>query len=279
MAEPGEELIKELYAQFGLAYFRSECLHRELCNAYVLAPFAKPDGITGPRVDERTVEAFAMTLGQVVEAIRPWASAELQTILSEAIERRNFLAHRFWFERCHLMFSSESVCRLIDGLRADSQFFLQADERVSAFFADASVRLGMSAEMQQRALSELLERQEEWQAPQAQRRLRKQETIVRAWDVPLPDDQSTLIFELQDGSLWQLSDAGLGWTRFEKPSADWTENPRIAPYLPAPTQPRPGAPGAWHYELALGATAKIFVRLSEKKPKAFTWRLRIGTGS
>jgi len=78
MTEPSDELIKELYAQFGFAYYHSECLHRELCNAYMLAPFSKSDGITGPRVDERMVEAFAMTLGQVVEAIRPWTTGELQ---------------------------------------------------------------------------------------------------------------------------------------------------------------------------------------------------------
>lgn len=275
MGDPDEELIKELHAQFGLAYFRSECLHRELCNAYVLAPFAKSDGITGPRVDERTVEAFAMTLGKIVEAIEPWTTAELQATLDEAVERRNFLAHRFWFERCHLMADSEGARGLIDTLRADSEFFLQADEKVSAHFADQVVRLGISAERQQQALREMLERKEEWQEPSTQRRLRKQETIVRVWDVPVSDDQSTLIFELQDGSRWQLSDAGLGWTRFLETSTDWAENPRITPHLPATTNPRPGAPGAWHYELALGASAKIVVRLSEKKPRAFTWRLKI----
>ena len=33
--EPDGELIRELYARFGLAYYESECLHRELC--FVLA--------------------------------------------------------------------------------------------------------------------------------------------------------------------------------------------------------------------------------------------------
>ena len=29
--EPDGELIRELYARFGLAYYESECLHRKLC--------------------------------------------------------------------------------------------------------------------------------------------------------------------------------------------------------------------------------------------------------
>ena len=40
-------------AGFGLAYYESECLLRDLCNAYAVAPFAGPEGVTGPRVDER----------------------------------------------------------------------------------------------------------------------------------------------------------------------------------------------------------------------------------
>ncbi|MEQ1794814.1 MAG: hypothetical protein ABL970_11535 [Nitrospira sp.] len=276
MTEPSGELIKELYAQFGLAYYHSECLHRALCNAYILAPFSKPDGITGPRVDERMVEAFAMTLGQIVEAIRPWTTRELQLTLDEAVARRNFLAHRFWFERCHLMFSEDGARQLVEDLRADSEFFSRADEEVAAHFADQAARLGLPGERCQLALEEMLERGEEWQAPATQRRLRKQETIVRVWDAPVPDSQSTLIFELEDSSLWQLSDIGLTWTRFSSPAPDWEENPRIKPYLPAPTNPCPGAPGSWDYELALGAAARLVVGLSKKRPKVFVWRLRIG---
>jgi hypothetical protein len=279
VTDPSGKLIKEMYAPFGLAYYHSECLHRELCNAYILAPFSKPDGVTGPRVNERMTEAFAMTLGQVVDAIRPWVTGELQSTLEEAVERRNFLAHRFWFERCHLMSSEDGARQLIDDLCADSEFFSRADEEVGAHFSDQSVRLGLTDERRQLALEEMLERGEEWQGPAAQRRLRKQETIVRVWDVPALDDQSTLIFELQDGSLWQLSDVGLTWTRFASPASDWEENPTIKPYLPAPTNPRPGAPGSWDYELVLGAAARIVVGLSGKRPKAFVWRLRTGRHS
>jgi hypothetical protein len=275
VTEPTDELIKELYARFGLAYYQSECLHRKLCNAYVLAPFSGPDGITGPRVDERMVEAFAMTLGQVVDAIRPWASAELQELLDEAVDRRNALAHRFWFERCHLMFSEEGAVQLIAELQADSEFFALTDAKVEAEFADQAARLGLADHSRQMRFEEMLKRGEEWKEPATQRRLKKHATIARVWDVPVSDAQSTLIFELQDGSLWQLSDVGLAWTRFSTPSDDWTENPRIKPFLPTVTNPRPGVPGSWSYELLLGQAARIVVRLSQRRARAFTWHLRV----
>jgi len=197
-------------------------------------------------------------------------------MLDEAVARRNFLAHRFWFERCHLMFSEEGTRQLIDDLRADSEFFSRVDGEIGAHFADQLARLGLTDECRQLALEEMLQRGEEWQAPATQRRLRKQETIVRAWDAPAPDSQATLIFELEDGSLWQLSDIGLTWTRFSSTAPDWGENPRIKPYLPAQTNPRPGTAGSWDYELALGADARLVVGLNKKRPKAFVWRLRIG---
>ena len=45
------ELIKEVYACFGLAYYESECLHRELCMILALTSFQSKLNITHPRVE------------------------------------------------------------------------------------------------------------------------------------------------------------------------------------------------------------------------------------
>jgi hypothetical protein len=58
--EPDAELIREVYARFGAAYYFSEVLHRGLSNAYVIAPFEKSEGVTGPRIDERMANAFSL---------------------------------------------------------------------------------------------------------------------------------------------------------------------------------------------------------------------------
>ena len=113
MSTPDDDLVKELFARFGFAYYESECLHRGLCNAYVLAPFETPGHVTAPRVDERMAEAFDMTLGQVVEALRPWTPPTFHEQLAEAVDIRNHLAHRFWFERIHLGMTEDGVHGLI----------------------------------------------------------------------------------------------------------------------------------------------------------------------
>ena len=41
---PDDDLIRELYARFGLAYYQSECLHRNLCIAFAWAGFGAAFG-------------------------------------------------------------------------------------------------------------------------------------------------------------------------------------------------------------------------------------------
>lgn len=61
------ELIKEVYAKFGLAYYHSECLHRGLCNIQALLSFNDRSDITRPRIEEKLEYVYSLTLGQVKE--------------------------------------------------------------------------------------------------------------------------------------------------------------------------------------------------------------------
>ena len=65
------DLAKEAFALFGAAYFHSELIHRELSMAFASLTFEDPAHITGPRVEEKLSRAFSMTLGQVVDQVKP----------------------------------------------------------------------------------------------------------------------------------------------------------------------------------------------------------------
>lgn len=81
---------------------------------------------------------------------------------------------------------------------------------------------------------------------------------------------------MQDRSLWQLCDAGLGWTRFQNTEPHWVEHPTIQPYLPADITPRPKDIKPWEYELKLKAGAVLWVKPG-KRPKTFRWGVRTRT--
>ncbi len=111
--KPNDDLIREVYAKFGLAYYLSECLHRELCMILALSGFPSRNLITRPRVEERLAQAFSLTLGDVAVKLQGVLPAELGRGLRMALGQRNVLAHQFWFERAHLMFSVSDVRRLL----------------------------------------------------------------------------------------------------------------------------------------------------------------------
>ena len=131
MEEVREESIKEAYALFGLAYFHSECLHRELCHAYVLSILPLGTAMTRPRFEEALVRAYALTLGQVIAGLEDSFDRDLFDRLTDAVAKRNFLAHHFWFWRCHLMTSEAGLSEMQKELSELSSLFHNLDLEVT----------------------------------------------------------------------------------------------------------------------------------------------------
>ena len=210
-----EELIKEVYTRFGLAYYESECLHRELCMILAFTPFQNKLNITRPRVEEKLVHAFSLTLGQVKDDLKHILPDVLYSKLEYVVGQRNFLAHRFWFERVHLMFSIKGLRQMLEELSVSSALFSKLDEQVSDYFKPKFHQLGITDEMLQNSFDDILS----GKPPEPllrKRKLKKQERLVHVWEFKLPDGTLPLIFETQDSCLWQLCDIGLGWTYYNR---------------------------------------------------------------
>jgi len=266
------DLRRELFARFGSAYYHSECLHKELSNFLALSVFSGRNGITRPRIEERSAHAFSLSLGVVLDELRPLLSQGLLTGLEEAVKKRNFLAHYFWFERAHLMFTVPGIERMIEELDEMYAFFHELDEKCTQRFVQKRRELGITDEAVQSALDEGLSG-EPMQPLLSQRKLKKQERIVRAWEFTLPDGRIPLVFETEDGCLWQLCDVGLGWTYYDSVKDNWRENNVISRYLPATLNPRPLGSDSWHYELKLSKGAVLWVRPGSRE-RTFKWGIR-----
>jgi hypothetical protein len=272
MEEDLEEYAKETYALFGLAYYFSEVLHRSLCHYHALRKFPPKGAMTNPRVDELLHTSFSLTLGQVVEKLEGAFSPDLDKRLKGAVEHRNFLAHHFWFERCHIMYSKENLLRLHADLRWYRDLFDELGDAVMEVVNPLLRSVGVTDDLFANAMNQILSGSPEQLIP-SRRRLLKQERIVKIWNAPV-DDASSLVFETSDGLLWQMCDVGLGWTIFERPKDDWKENEILKPYLPATINPRPPSSSFWNYEFLLRQGSKLKVWKSEKE-SAFRWNLII----
>ena len=110
--EPDEEFIKEVYAWFGLAYYHSECLHRELCNIYALSNFRNKSEMTTPRVEEKLAYAYKLTLGQIRDELKNIIPNDLFLKLNDGVEKRNYLAHHFFTEQGYMIKSKPLLIQL-----------------------------------------------------------------------------------------------------------------------------------------------------------------------
>lgn len=253
------ELIQEAYARFGLAYYHSECLHKELCNFFAISIFQSKEIITRPRLEERLSHAFSLSLGLVIEKLRSTLSDELMLDLDVSVKKRNFLAHHFWFERAHLMFTISGIDKMIEELDEMSQYFQQLDERCSQQFDVKKKQLGITDDIIRIALEECMAGKP-WEPLPDKRKPKKQERLIRVWKVALPNDQKHFVFETEGGCFWQLCDVGLGWTYYDSIQENWEEKKNISQYLPALINPRPQDCKPWQYEFNLSKGAVLWVR-------------------
>lgn len=204
---PDDDLILGLYARFGLAYYQSECLHRELCFTYACSGLPSPDMITRPRVEEQLAHAFTLTLGDVAVRLKGVLPAEMTHQIQEAVDVRNFLAHHFWFERAHQMFAVGDVRRLIAELNEYAAMFDQIDSRVSEWSEPKRRELGLTEEVLQFSLRRIVAGESDEPLPDKQtvrelgKKLGSRQRLIRVWEFTLEDGLKPLIFEFVDGSL------------------------------------------------------------------------------
>jgi hypothetical protein len=257
--EKREELVKEVFAWFGAAYYHSEVVHRDLSNYYAMVTFENVEDITRPRIEEKLSLAYSKTFGQVFEMMKEYLPTELQLQLEIALDRRNYLAHHFWYDRCHLMFNNPGLLELQEELRTLSGLFSLIDEKLSDFFMPTVRALGVTDSQIQDALNLFISGEPE-EPLLSQRPLNKQECIVCIWDIKNKDGLTIQIFETADGCLWQLCDVGLGWSRYKSPAPDWVVDSRLKEYLPVNINPRPHIKKAWNYQFDLGKGAKLVVK-------------------
>lgn len=265
-----ETEIKNLFALFGAAYYHSECLHRGLCNLYAFGSFESKLHMTNPRIEEKLARAFKLTLGQLIQEVQSLVPPKFHRRLQQALEQRNFLAHHFWFERIHLVYTAAGIVTLTEELNQALELFSHLNAEVHIILEPILKKIGITDEAIQESLEEVVAGEDD--SLMSQRALKKQEMIINIWNVPTPVGGIALLFETDDHELWQLCDVGLGWTFYNEPQPDWKINDKLQPHLPASINPRPKGSAAWTYEFQLN-NAVLWIKPGHL-PQTFSWGIR-----
>lgn len=151
-------LTKEVYARFGLAYFLTECLHRGLCVFYTFATYQNRSDITGPRTEEKLAFSFSLTMGKLfneLEALFP-PEMELSPKIEHILDRRNYLAHHFWFEQAHLMVSNNGLSKMVTELSQLVTEFEELEKEVEILVGEQIKRLDVDEQIFVTAFEEVL---------------------------------------------------------------------------------------------------------------------------
>ena len=161
---------------------------------------------------------------------------------------------------------------LVKELASYTHEFETLDKVVEKRIATFRSRLPISDELTRQSYGEVITGQP-FEPLMNQRKPKKQETIVAVHEVSLAPGKTYLVFEAADGTLWQLCDAGLGWTFYSSVGEAWKPAERFSGLLPARINPRPKMDRRWNYEIPFGKSATLVVRPG-KEPNSIQAKIK-----
>ena len=150
------EHVKEVYARFGLAVYCAQVLEHGLVNALLILALipsrrhrARSRDEWEAAVDAFMNRHFQTTMGRMMKAIRDVTAvpSDVETLLGDALTRRNWLAHDFFRDRAREFMSipgREQMLREVDECRA---CFEAADKRLDEIIRPLRVKAGITDEL------------------------------------------------------------------------------------------------------------------------------------
>ena len=153
------EHVKEVYARFGLAVYYAQVLEHGLVNALLILDLvpsrpriARSSEEWGAAVDKFTGRHFETTMGQMMKNLRDvtQVGADLESMLRDALQKRNSLVHDYFRERATKFMSSvgrEQMLREVDEWR---DLFDTADQHLEKVVAPLRTEAGITDEMVER---------------------------------------------------------------------------------------------------------------------------------
>jgi len=165
MIDPNQPLdsrsaeVREVYAYFGLVMYSAQCLEREL--SLVLTVAFKPRPRTRPDFDELLERRYRKTLGALVAELRKAekGDAELEGDLVAALEKRNWLAHHYFWDRAGKFMTSNGRYSMMEELKLINDEFSALDKRLSQVTTRWRKKVGITDEIIDAEMRKLAETQ------------------------------------------------------------------------------------------------------------------------
>ena len=155
---PSYDDPKEIYAFFGLTYYRAAVLEHGVLNLAVAMLARDLPGLTVGHVD-RLYESFdKKTLGQIINAAKSKLAipADFEADLALALENRNYLAHRFFIVHDVDLVVPSGRRKMIDELIEILKHLESVDARMEKLWMSAWEPLGITTEWIEQQMQEYI---------------------------------------------------------------------------------------------------------------------------
>lgn len=160
-----DEHVKEVYARFGLAVYFAQVLEHGLVNALVILDLipsrrhlARSRDQWGAEVDAFMDRHFQATMGRMMKNLRDMTQvdADLEQLLHDALNKRNWLVHDFFRERATQFMSAEGRGQMLREVAECRDLFQSADKALEAIVEPLRKKAGITDELLEREYGRML---------------------------------------------------------------------------------------------------------------------------
>ena len=131
--DPVSYQVREVYARYGLAMYQAQCVERQL--AILLASEYRPDPpkITRYQYEQLLESHFERTLGALLRQLEKSISlpTDFENTLRVALGKRNWLAHRYFWERAGHFMSEKGRDKMLLELQEAIDYFENLDTKLT----------------------------------------------------------------------------------------------------------------------------------------------------
>jgi hypothetical protein len=153
---------RETFARYGLAMYQAQCVEKSLA-ILVSSVFNKEFLLSSPdRRGEIQNEVFAKTIGRLLTRMRKQISVPptLDRTLEEAWQKRNWLAHDYFWHRAGETSTTRGRNKMIDELTELSDFFSKVDAYLVSIYEKWNNKIGLSQTTLEAITNKLIKKHE-----------------------------------------------------------------------------------------------------------------------
>lgn len=154
--DPESHQVREVYAHFGLAMYYAQGLERTL--ALALSTVYGSNSLSRSQFEALRECNYKKTLGQLIQQIRQTVAVDkdLEAALFEALRKRNWLAHGYFWDRAAAFCKEDGRRTMINELKGIADYLQQVDGRFDLVVRQWGHERGLTDEMIHEEMRKLL---------------------------------------------------------------------------------------------------------------------------